>query len=235
MKSSGERSLKSLNMKWLVLLAATDVLFVYLFVAPDLVNGVTTLTQIGIGRMLTTMVMPVVVLLVVNVLPHDVKSMLVYWKPLGVLPGCEAFTKYGARDPRIDMMALKENVGALPTDSAGQNSKWYKLYKQIPNEPEVVEAHKLFLMYRDMAVLSLPLIVLVPLSLNLVGATGWTIALAASLFIVQYLLTALSARWSGIRFVCNVLAIHSTRKIVEPRKNAGKRSAGSELNGNETE
>ena len=116
MKSSGERSLKSLNMKWLVLLAATDVLFVYLFVAPDLVNGVTTLTQIGIGRMLTTMVMPVVVLLVVNVLPHDVKSMLVYWKPLGVLPGCEAFTKYGARDPRIDMMALKENVGALPTD-----------------------------------------------------------------------------------------------------------------------
>ena len=90
-------------------------------------------------------------------------------------------------------------------------------------------------MYRDMAVLSLPLIVLVPLSLNLVGATGWTIALAASLFIVQYLLTALSARWSGIRFVCNVLAIHSTRKIVEPRKNAGKRSAGSELNGNETE
>ena len=48
MKNNGERSLKSLNMKWLVLLAAADVLFVLLFVAPDLLNGV-TLTQIGIS------------------------------------------------------------------------------------------------------------------------------------------------------------------------------------------
>ena len=212
MKNNGERSLKSLNMKWLVLLAAADVLFVLQFVAPDLLNGV-TLTQIGIGRVLITTVMPVVVLLIVNVLPHDVKSMLVYLKPVGVLPGCEAFTKYGPCDQRIDMAALKKNVGALPTDSIEQNSKWYKLYKQVPNEPEVQEAHKLFLMYRDMAVLSLSLVALVPLSLNMAGAPNSTLALAAGLFVVQYLLTALSARWSGIRFVCNVLAIHSARKI----------------------
>ena len=216
MKSNGERSLKSLNMKWLVLLAAADVLFVLLFVAPDLLNGV-TLTQVGIGRVLTTTAMPVVVLLIVNVLPHDVKSMLVYWEPLGVLPGCEAFTKYGPRDPRIDMASLKKNVGALPTESNEQNSKWYKLYKQVPNEPEVQEAHKLFLMYRDMAVLSLPLVALVPLSLNVAGVSNSTLALAAGLFVVQYLLTAFSARWSGIRFVCNVLAIHSARKITAPK------------------
>ena len=143
--------------------------------------------------------------------------MLVYWKPLGVLPGCEAFTKYGPRDPRIDMVALKKNVGALPTDSTEQNSKWYKLYKQVPNEPEVQEAHKLFLMYRDMAVLSLPLVALVPLSLNVAGVSNSTLALAAGLFVIQYLLTALSARWSGIRFVCNVLAIHSARKIAQTK------------------
>lgn len=224
MKNNGERSLKSLNMKWLVLLAAADVLFVLLFVAPDLLNGV-TLTQIGVGRVLTTTVMPVVVLLIVNVLPHDVKSMLVYWKPLGVLPGCEAFTKYGPRDPRIDMAALKKNVGALPTESTEQNSKWYKLYKQVPNEPEVQEAHKLFLMYRDMAVLSLPLVALVPLSLNVAGVSNSTLALAAGLFVVQYLLTALSARWSGIRFVCNVLAIHSARKITATKTTAPKQPA----------
>lgn len=212
MKINGERSLKSLNMKWLVLLAAADVLFVLLFVAPDLLNGI-TLTQIGVGRVLITTVMPVVVLLIVNVMPHDVKSMLVYWKPLGVLPGCEAFTKYGPRDPRIDMVALKKNVGALPTESTEQNSKWYKLYKQVPNEPEVQEAHKLFLMYRDMAVLSLPLVALVPLCLNVASVSNSTLALAAGLFVVQYMLTALSARWSGIRFVCNVLAIHSARKV----------------------
>lgn len=224
MKNNSERSLKSLNMKWLVLLAAADVLFVLLFVAPDLPSGV-TLTQIGIGRVLTTTVMPVVVLLIVNVLPHDVKSMLVYWRPLGVLPGCEAFTKYGPRDPRIDMAALRKNVGALPTESTEQNSKWYKLYKQVPNEPEVQEAHKLFLMYRDMAVLSLPLVVLVPLSLNVAGVSNSTLVLAAGLFVVQYLLTALSARWSGIRFVCNVLAIHSARKITIAKVPASKQPA----------
>ena len=224
MKNNGERSLKSLNMKWLVLLAAADVLFVLLFVAPDLLNGV-TLTQIGVGRVLTTTVMPVVVLLIVNVLPHDVKSMLVYWKPLGVLPGCEAFTKYGPRDPRIDMAALKKNVGALPTESTEQNSKWYKLYKLVPNEPEVQEAHKMFLMYRDIAVLSLPLVALVPLALNVVGVSNSTLALAAGLFIVQYLLTALSARWSGIRFVCNVLAIHSARKVTAAKATTPKQPA----------
>ena len=224
MKNNGERSLKSLNMKWLVLLAAADVLFVLLFVAPDLLNGV-TLTQIGIGRVSTTTVMPVVVLLIVNVLPHDVKSMLVYWKPLGVLPGCEAFTRYGPRDPRIDMAALKKNVGALPTESTEQNSKWYKLYKQVLNEPEVQEAHKLFLMYRDMAMLSLPLVALVPLSLNVAGISDSTFALAAGLFVVQYLVTALSARWSGIRFVCNVLAIHSARKITAAKATIPKQPA----------
>ena len=224
MKNNGERSLKSLNMKWLVLLAAADVFFVLLFIAPDLLNGV-TLTQIGFGRVLITTVMPVLVLLIVNVLPHDLKSMLVYWKPLGVLPGCEAFTKYGPRDPRIDMAALKKNVGALPTESTEQNSKWYKLYKLVPNEPEVQEAHKLFLMYRDMAVLSLPLVGLVPVSLNVAGASNSTLALAAGLFVVQYLVTALSARWSGIRFVCNVLAIHSTRKITVAKATIPKQPA----------
>lgn len=212
MKSNGERSLKSLNMKWLALLAAADVLFVLLFVAPELLSGV-TMTQIGIGRLLTTPMMPVIVLLLVNVLPHDVKSMLVYWKPLGILPGFEAFTLHGPRDSRIDMVALKKNVGALPTEPTEQNTKWYKLYRLVPNEPEVFEAHKLFLMYRDMAVLSLPLVAVVPLSLNVAGAPALTLALAVGLFATQYMLTALSARWSGIRFVCNVLAIHSARKI----------------------
>lgn len=224
MKSNGEHSLKALNVKWLVLLAVADVLAVLPFIAPEVIGNV-SLTQVGIGRVLTTTVMPVVVLLIVNVLSHNVKSMLVYWKPLGVLPGSEAFTKYGPADPRIDMAALKKNVGALPTDPAEQNSKWYKLYKQVPNEPEVAEAHKLFLMYRDMAVMSLALIVLVPGALLIVGVAPLAPWLAAGLFAAQYLVTALSARWSGIRFVCNVLAIHSARKINTQKRGAFKQPA----------
>lgn len=224
MKNNGKRSLKSLNMKWLVLLAVCDVLVVLFFVAPEVVSGA-SLTQIGIGRVLTTTVMPVVVLLIVNVLPHDVKSALVYWKPLGVLPGSEAFTKYGPADPRIDMGALKKNVGTLPDRQTEQNAKWYKLYKQVGNEPEVAEAHKLFLMYRDMAVMSLALVALSPAALLIVRAASPAPWLAAGLFTIQYLVTALSARWSGIRFVCNVLAVHSARKVTAPRASATKQPA----------
>lgn len=223
MKSNGERSLKSLNMKWLVLLAFADVLAVLFFVAPELVNGA-SLTQI-IGRVLTTTVLPVIVLLVINVLPQNVKSALVYWKPLGVLPGAEAFTKYGPADPRIDMAALKKNAGTLPTDQAEQNSKWYKLYKQVANEPEVAEAHEQFLMYRDMAAMSLVLFFLVPAGLVVVGALSPTPWMAAGLFAFQYIVTALSARWSGIGFVCNVLALHSARKIPTPKARAAKQPA----------
>lgn len=212
MKDGGERSHKSLNMKWLVLLAVADLFVVLLFVAPDLLSG-TSLTQVGIGRVFTSMAMPVVVLLIVNVLPHDVKSMLVYWKPLGVLPGCKAFTKYGPADPRIDMAELAKHVGALPTKPAEQNAKWYALFKLVANETEVAEAHKLFLMYRDMAALSFPLIVLVPAALHLAGVATGGLWIAAAIFVAQYLLTAFSARWSGERFVCNVLAVHSAKKV----------------------
>lgn len=219
MKSNGERSLKSLNMKWLVLLAIADVLAVLFFVAPELVKGA-SLMQVGFGRVLSTTVMPVVVLLVVNVLPHNVKLALVYWKPFDALPGTEAFTKHGPADSRIDMVALKRNVGTLPADPNEQNTKWYKLYKQVPNEPEVAEAHKLFLMYRDMAVMSLALVILVPVALLLVDTAPSVLWLAVGLALLQYLVTAVSARWSGIRFVCNVLAVHSTRKVTTPRARA---------------
>lgn len=216
MKSSSERSLKSINMKWLVMLAAADMLAVMILMAPEFLSGA-TFAQVGIGRIFSTTILPILVLLMVNVLTHDIKSMLVYWKPLGVLPGCEAFSKYGPRDNRIDMSALKRNVGTLPTDSAEQNSKWYKLYKLVPNEPEVTEAHKLFLMYRDMAVMSIALVIITPGILLIAGAPIVTAALAAGVFSAQYIITAVSARWSGIRFVCNVLAIHSARKITSSK------------------
>lgn len=224
MKNNGDRSLKSLNMKWLVLLAITDVLALLFFVAPELVKGA-SLTQVGIGRVLIATMVPVFVLLVVNVLPHNLKSALVYWKPLGVLPGAEAFTRYGPADSRIDMAALKRNIGTLPTEPAEQNARWYKLYKQIANEPEVAEAHKLFLMYRDMAGISLVLLVLVPLALHLADAPFPAQLLATGLFVIQYLVTAVSSRWSGIRFVCNVLAVHSARKVTALKTSAPKQPA----------
>ena len=96
---------------------------------------------------------------------------------------------------------------------------------QVARVDRAAEAHKLFLMYRDMAVMSLALVVLVPVALLVVGAASPAPWLAAGLFVLQYLVTALSARWSGIRFVCNVLAVHSARKVATPKASATKQPA----------
>lgn len=219
MKTNPDRSLKSLNMKWLVMLAVFDMLLVPLFAVPDVINTA-TISQLTIARAFATTVLPIVVLLLTGLLPHDVKAMLVYWRATDVLPGSQAFTKYAPDDSRIDMVALEKNVGALPSEPAEQNSKWFKLYKMVANDPTIVEAHKMYLLYRDMAAMSLPLVVLVPLALYFVEAGTSALWIVAGFFALQFITTALAARHSGVRLVCNVLAIHSAAKITAPKAGA---------------
>jgi hypothetical protein len=205
---SEKKSLKAQYQKWLWALVVADLVGILFLVFPG-VPSANELTKGVLWRLLTTTVIPVVVLLLVNVLPHKVKCMLVYWKPYGWLPGCEAFTKYGPKDPRVDMTRLAANVGQLPTDPGKQNSRWYQLYKATADEVEVAEAHKLFLLYRDMATITVFLIPLVPLTLYHAYAPPASQWISAGALLIQYLVTALSARHSGVRFVTNVVAVHS--------------------------
>lgn len=225
MKGTG-RSLKSQNFAWQVALSTADAIVLALFVAPELITSATT-TQLGLYRALGAAVLPIVVLLLMNVLSSNFKAMLVYWKPYGWLPGCEAFTKYGPADHRVDMVQLKKNVGAWAEEPKEQNSKWYKLYKQVETVPEVAYAQKDFLMYRDMAVLSLPLMVLAPLGLYVADASTNALWVAAGLFLMQYVLTAISARNAGERFVCNVLAVHSAKKVTSAKAPAAAKTPSS--------
>lgn len=218
-----ERSLKSQNFAWLVALATADAIVLALFVAPELITSATT-TELGLYRALGAAVLPIVVLLLINVLSSNIKAMLVYWKPYGWLPGCEAFSKYGPADHRVDMVQLKKNVGAWAEEPKEQNSKWFKLYKQVESVPEVAYAQKDFLMYRDMAVLSLPLVVLTPLGLYAAEASTKALWIAAGLFLMQYVLTAISARNAGERFVSNVLALHSTKRIASAKAPAAAKT-----------
>ncbi len=218
-KPDPERSLKSLNMKWLVMLSSLDLVVVLLFVAPEFIKDA-SLTNVAVMRGLVTALLPVIVLLLTGILSHDIKARLVYWKWTNPYPGCEAFSRHGPTDVRIDMAVLKKNVGDLPTDPAEQNKKWFKLYKLVGDDKAVVEAHKLYLMYRDMAAMSLPLFVLVPLCLWLAGAPVSALWITALVFVIQLVVCCFGARNSGTRFVCNVLSIHSTKKIPQTAKSA---------------
>lgn len=202
-------TLKAANMKWLVSLAAFDAAVVLLFVAPGLIDAST----LAILRAGSTTALPVVVLLLTGLLSHEAKARLVYWRIANPLPGSQAFTKHAPADARIDMKALAKNVGTLPTDPGEQNAKWYKLYRLVGDDAAVAHAHKLYLMYRDMAAMSLLLIPLVPATLWYAGAPPASRWIAVGLFALQYVVCAISARHSGTRFVCNVLAVHSTMKL----------------------
>lgn len=215
-KTDPDQSLKSLNMKWLVMLASLDVLAVLVFVAPEFLAD-TAWSTVAVMRGLVTALLPVIVLLLSGMLSHETKAKLVYWKLANPYPGCEAFTRHGPADARIDMVALKKNVGELPTDPAEQNKKWFKLYKMVGSDRAVVEAHKLYLMYREMAAISLPLVPLVPIGLYFINAPMKALPMAAGLFAVQFFVCCVGARHSGTRFVCNVLSIHSIKKVINPK------------------
>ncbi|MEB0060344.1 hypothetical protein [Variovorax sp. LG9.2] len=211
-----ESSLKAQNIKWLVMLAALDVLIVLVFVFPEVIeNG--EIKRLAVVRGLITSVLPVVVLLLAGMLSHDIKAQLVFWRIKNPLPGAEAFTRYAPTDVRIDMAALKKNVGELPTDPSEQNKKWFKLYRMVEKDGAVTEAHKMYLLCRDMAAMSIPLIVLVPVGLHFVGVTSLALCVTAGMFVIQYFVARVNARNSGIRFVCNVLAIHSTKKMANAK------------------
>lgn len=212
MPKSSDRSLKARNFGWLVGVATADAAVLMLFVAPGLV-GAATATQLGAYRAMAAVLLPVLILLITNILPSGAKASLVYWKLRDVLPGSNAFTQHGPSDPRVDMARLKKNTGALPSDPKEQNAKWYRLYKLVEDRVEVMSAQRDFLLYRDVAAMSLLLMVLGPPVMHFAGNEGFAVTGAAVLFLVQYLAASVSARHAGIRFVCTVLALHSTEKI----------------------
>lgn len=191
------------------MLAVFDAASAVVFAAPELFDlGMLTIMRIG-----TAAVLPIVVLLLIGLLSHEAKARLVYWKITDPLPGSAAFTKYAPADARIDMKALAKNVGLLPVESREQNAKWYKLYRQVNGDAAVVHTHQLYLMYRDMAAMSLFLIPLLPTALWYAGASFVSSGIVGGALVLQYIASAIGARHSGTRLVCNVLAIHATAKM----------------------
>jgi hypothetical protein len=212
-----EKSLKREYTPWLWALLLVDTLAIAALLVPGLLPFGASAVDFAKSRLIATAVAPILVLLLVNVLSNEWKCVLVYWRPYGWLPGREAFTKHALEDPRIDVAQFRKHVGEFPTDPREQNARWYALYKVVEDAPAVRDAQRNFLMYRDMAALSLPFIGIAPFWLYHANATPEAQWLAALLCAAQYLFTAISSKNSGVRFVRTVLALHSARKIA-PRK-----------------
>lgn len=218
------RSLKSENMKWLVMLATFDAVCLVGFAIPELVSGVAPGT-LTIARTSLTAAAPVLVLLLTGSMSSDFKASLVFWRWNDPLPSSEAFSRYAHKDQRVDVAGLERKLGMLPSVGREQSAAWYRLYREHADATPVAENHKLFLLYRDMAAMTLPLIVVVPAVLLWLGSTTRVSMGALLLLLLQFFAAVAGARHNGVRMVCTVLAL-SSEAPKAPRK-AGKTAATS--------
>ncbi len=205
-------SLKRLNLAALSALMVLDATVFLMFVAPDHTFEI-SLKQIPFGKSIIGMLLLITVLTLQSMMSPEQKAALVFWKLKNPLPGSEAFTRYGPRDARIDMAQLEKNVGPLPTDPVEQNQKWFKLYRLVSDEKTVKGAHRDFLLFRDMSAVSFILLFSAPPACWWLVEDSRASLFLAFIFITQLYVFSLCAQNGGRRFVSNVLAVHSVKKI----------------------
>lgn len=154
-------------------------------------------------------IIPISAIVLSRVLGDLGTARLVFWRWHNPLPGSRAFTELINIDPRIDVTALRKKLGELPQDPGAQNALWYRLYRGLGADIKISEAHRIYLLTRDMTVISSLFVLL--FSIGVVGASvnSKTAALYAAVLIAQYLVVASAARNYGKRFVLNVLAEES--------------------------
>lgn len=215
-KPYSSKTLKGRNLAWLVATLVLDVLILLVLAFHTAIQDLTP-TAIAAVRTSLTVLLPIPVLILSSLISADHKAMLVFWRIKFPLPGSRAFSVYAPADHRIDLTKLKKNVGAFPVEPREQNAKWYGLYKQVDSDPSVADSHKNYLLFRDIAAMSLLLVPVLPIAMYFIGIDATRILISAALFFCQYLITAFSARTTGIRFVQNVLAVHASRKVTGSR------------------
>lgn len=211
-KDYSSKTLKGRNLSWLVATIILDVL-ILLVLAFNTATQDLTPTAIATVRTSLTVLLPIPVLILSSLISADHKAILVFWRFKFPLPGSRAFSVYAPEDHRIDLAKLKKNIGEFAVDPRDQNAQWYRLYKQIDSDPSIVDSHKNYLLFRDIAAMSILLVPMLPVAMYFIGVDATSILISAAFFFFQYLVSALSARTTGIRFVKNVLAAHASRKV----------------------
>jgi hypothetical protein len=211
-KEHSSKALKGRNLSWLVAVLVFDVLLILALAFHAALQDIAS-SKLMLLRSTLSVLLPIPALILSSLIPADQKAILIFWRLKHALPGARAFTQHAQTDPRIDVVGLRKNVGEFPSDERAQNAKWYGLYKLVAGEPSVIESHKNYLLFRDIASMSLLLVPAVPLAMWIWQAGATQVQISAVLFLAQYLLSALAARTTGIRFVQTVMAIHSVQKV----------------------
>lgn len=153
-----------------------------------------------------------VLVLITNLLPHNIKHKLVFTRFKNEMPGGRV-DKLCRQDARIlysDVETKWPDVFAVEISENERNSRWYRdVYKPVKDKLEVQQAHRNFLLYRDVLSGLISLIIGVGLW-NVFGNQAIIGPIVPAVYYVlacSSLLTLIAARNAGHRFVLNAVAI----------------------------
>lgn len=147
-----------------------------------------------------------------NFLPNYLKHPLVYCRFRNVLSGHRC-RRICTKDPRLLLRDLERKWPMLflrDMEANDQNAYWYKeIYRPVRNDPEVVQAHRSFLLFRDAAAGLFVLLVglllwkavveVVPIP----SLSTWSVVILVGVVVVL----CQAARQSGDRMVANATAV----------------------------
>lgn len=148
---------------------------------------------------------PILALVLTGIISPGNKARLVFLRWRHALPGHRVFSRLIKSDSRIDEEKLKQKIGELPTEPEAQNKLWYSLYKKCSEAVTVREAHRYFLLARDLATISFLFALAGPWSLLFFGHKATWALLYVGCMAGQYLLLSIVAQNHGNRFACNVI------------------------------
>ena len=163
------------------------------------------------------LISPLILFIVNGLLSSNQKAGIVFWRFNHILPGCRAFSLHGVKDYRVDLKRLEAVHGTLPVDPKAQNLLWYKFYQSQRKDALIQSSHQRFLLARDIVAIAFLFIPLVGLPFIFVGKPplNWCYL---GLLILQYLMVMITARNYGCRFVTDVLAAESIKKVATKKK-----------------
>ncbi len=215
-----EKTLKQANLMYVRGFIVLNILIYLLIAGIDIKETLETFFEPTINKIVEDVIgvssisvfLYIITTAISGIISPELKYALVFLKTKDTLPGCRAFSEYIHRDPRIDPKIIEKKNGNLPTLPIEQNRLWYKIYKKYENEKSVLEAHKNFLLMRDLCSIGL-------IFFFVLGTIGYfTIAnkmywiTYSSVLVTVFLLLMFAAKNYGIRLVTNVLAADTCSK-----------------------
>ena len=215
-----DKTLKEQN-AWLVRAVVVVHLLVFSWIALEPIRLVTLSHEQLLAKVQESLVPGSIALAVIiltkmvllGLVPPNVRDRLVHLKWTNPLPGAAAFTRIGPGCSRVDLAAVDSKFGPLPEDPSEQDRLFYRIYREHRDEIGVLDAHRSYLATRDIATINVLLLIPAPLLAWWMTGNGGRAALYALGLLVAYLLFAVAAKNYAERMVQNVLACASSGEV----------------------